>query len=148
MRSFDNTDRAILEQLQLNGRISMRKLGEAVHLSSPAVTERVKRLEDSGVIERYTARINPAAMGLKVEASIIVMLQNGKKNEFLRFIKEESEIITANETPGKSDALLTVYCQNIERFFSLISRIRKYGATDSYVHMENYKDSIFLPEIE
>lgn len=144
---FDHIDRDILEQLQLNGRISMKKLGEAIHLSAPAVTERVKRMEDAGVIGGYTIRTNAAAMGYQVEASIIVMLQSGKKEEFLAFLQTEPEIIEADEIPGKTDAILTVYCRSIERFFALVARIRNYGATDSYVHMAHYKRSPLLPEV-
>lgn len=146
--NFDNIDRDILYELQRNGRISMKKLSEAIHLSAPAVTERVKRMEDAGVIEGYTVRLNPAAMGLQVRATIIVMLQSGKKEAFLQFLQEEPEVIEADEIPGKTDAILRVYCETIERFFALVSRIRSYGATDSYVHMEHYKDIPLLPELK
>lgn len=145
---FDYIDRDVLRQLQQNGRVSMKKLGEAVHLSAPAVTERVKRMEDAGVIERYTIKVNPAAMGFQVESTIIVMLQNGKREDFLKFIVDEPEIVEATEIPGKTDALLTVYCETIERFFALVSRIREYGATDSYIHMARYKRQALLPEIK
>lgn len=148
LEHFDHIDRDILEQLQINGRVSMKKLGEIIHLSAPAVTERVKRLEDAGIIEGYTIRANPAAMGFQVSATIIVMLHDGKKEAFLDFIQTEDEIVQADELPGKTDALLRVYCQNIERFFALIARIRDYGATDSYVHMESYKRSFLLPEVK
>ena len=145
---FDHIDRDILEQLQLNGRVSMKKLGEIIHLSAPAVTERVKRMEDIGIIEGYTIRPNATAMGFQVVATIIVMLHDGKKESFLDFIQQEDEIVEADEIPGKTDALLKVYCENIERFFALVSRIRNYGATDSYVHMARYKHSFLLPEIK
>lgn len=145
---FDHIDRDILEQMQLNGRISMKKLGEAIHLSAPAVTERVKRMEDAGVIQGYTIRTNAAAMGYQMEATIIVMLQSGKKEAFLAFLQTEPEIIEADELPGKTDAILKVYCESIERFFALVSRIRNYGATDSYVHMAHYKRSLLLPEVK
>ena len=145
---FDHIDRDILEQLQINGRVSMKKLGEIIHLSAPAVTERVKRMEDMGIIEGYTIRPNAVAMGYQVEATIIVMLHDGKKESFLEFIQAEDEIVEACEIPGKTDALLKVYCESIERFFALVARIRNYGATDSYVHMEHYKRSVLLPEIK
>ena len=142
---FDETDRRILRILQDDGRITMKKLAEQVHLSAPAATDRVKRLEDAGIISGYVAKVNPSAMGFKIDASIVVMYHRGKKAEFLDFLQEEDEIVQADETPGKSDAILRVHCQDIEHFFSLVSRIRVYGETDSYIHMECYKQAPLLP---
>ena len=145
---FDQIDVDIIEQLKENGRISMKKLGELVHLSAPAVAERVKRMEDYGVIQGYTIRTDPAAMGYQVEATIIVMLNSGKKGEFLEHIRHEPEIIRADEVPGKADVILKVYCTTIERLFRLISRIQTFAATESYIHMTNYKSSSLLPEVQ
>ena len=142
---FDETDRRILEILQEDGRITMKKLGMDVHLSAPAVADRVKRMEDAGIICGYVAKVNPAVMGYKIKASIVVMLHNGQKEAFLDFIEKEPDVIQADETPGKSDAILQVYSQDIEHFFALISRVRVYGETDSYIHMESYKNMPLLP---
>lgn len=146
--SFDEIDRKILEILQADGKISMKRLGEAVFMSAPAVTERVKRLEEAGVINGYTIRVNPAAMGFQVHATLIIMLSSGKKEAFLKFIQQEPEIVFADELPGKTDAILEVYCVDIIQFYSLISRIREYAATDSYVHMEHYKSIPLLLPLE
>ncbi len=143
--SFDEVDRQILKILQEDGKISMKKLGEAVFMSAPAVAERVKRLEDSGVIDGYTIRVNPAAMGFQVHATLVIMLAHGKKGAFLKYIQEEPDIIVADELPGKTDAILEVHCVDIIQFYGLISRIREYAATDSYIHMSHYKRIPVLP---
>ena len=145
---FDQIDRDILERLQRDGRVSIKRLSQEVHLSAPAVGERVRRLESLGVIEGYTLRVNPGAMGFQIRATIIVMLQSGRKDAFLQFIQNEPEIAEADELPGKTDAILRVYCTTAERFFALVSRIREYGATDSYIHMEHYKHIPLLPEAD
>lgn len=146
--SFDEVDRQILRILQTDGKISMKKLGETVFMSAPAVAERVKRLEDSGVIEGYTIRVNPAAMGFQVHATLVIMLAHGKKEAFLKFIQEEPDIVSADELPGKTDAILDVHCVDIIHFYNLISRIREYAATDSYIHMSHYKSTSLLPPSE
>lgn len=144
---LDTIDREILKILQTNGRISMKELGEQVHLSAPSVTDRVSHLEECGIIDGYTARINPVALGYKITAVIIVMFHRGKKNDFLNFIPQEPAIVSADETPGKSDALLHIHCHDMDEFLTVISRIREFGETDSYIYMEHYKDIPLLPDV-
>ena len=67
---LDAMDMAIVEALQVDGRISISTLGRRIGLSQPATSERVKRLEESGVITGYGARIDPAAVGLAMVAVI------------------------------------------------------------------------------
>lgn len=148
MLHLDETDRKILEILQDDGRITMKTLSELTHMSAPAVTDRIRRMEDAGIITGYTAKVSPSAMGYNIHASIVVMYHRGKKEEFLNFIKNEDSIIIADETPGKSDAILQVWCTDFIDFFSLVTRIRNYGETDCYIHMEHYKDLPLLPPIE
>ncbi len=145
---FDEIDRKILEILQQDGRITMKKLGEIVHLSSPAVTERVMKMESTGIIDHYAAQVNPRALGYDVQASIVVTLHDANKSAFLSFIEQEDDIISADEIPGKSDALLYVACENYSSYLALIQRIRQYGTTDSYMHMGSYKNRVLLPKME
>ena len=75
---MDVTDYRIIEILQKDGRISMKDLGKIVGLTSPAVSERVKRLEESGVIEGYKAIVNPDALGRVIKAFIHISLPSDK----------------------------------------------------------------------
>ena len=67
---IDNYDSRILEELQRDARLSMSELGRRVHLSQPAVTERVRKLELSGVIEGYHAKVNYAALGYGIRSLV------------------------------------------------------------------------------
>ena len=145
---FDRTDVNILKELQANSRLSNKALGDLVHLSAPAVAERVRRLEAAGVIKGYTLDVDAAAMGYPVQATIIVMLMSGKKNAFWEYIHTEDEIITCDEIPGKTDALLKICCPDIEHFNALVERIHKYGATDCYLHMRHFKSIPLLPKAD
>src|SRR5206468_8827013 len=68
--ALDPTDVAIIEAMQEDGRIAISELGRRVGLSQPATSEKVKRLEERGIITGYTAKINPAALGLRMMAVI------------------------------------------------------------------------------
>jgi len=143
---MDATDRMILEILQENGRITMKKLGELVSMSTPSVIERVRRMEKSGIIEGYTAVVNPAAIGRELSADIIVGFFPGKREAFLEFLATQDEIIEAHETAGKTDVILRICCKDIKRFLALADIIKQYGTTESYVHMEYFKKIPLLPE--
>ena len=71
---MDITDYKIIEILQEEGRISMKDLGKIVGLTSPAVSERVKRLEEAGVIEGYKAIVNPNALGRVIKSFVHISI--------------------------------------------------------------------------
>ncbi len=72
--ALDHVDREILGELERDARISWRQLGEIVHLSPTSTADRVRRMERAGVIDGYTVRIDPAALGRTVRAVIDVSL--------------------------------------------------------------------------
>ena len=84
----DSIDVRILRELQADSRISIRELSKRVNLSPPSVTERVRRLEDQGIIEGYTIRLNRKALGFPIECVIEVTMKNGQYEKFKSFIKD------------------------------------------------------------
>ena len=83
---MDITDCRIIELLQEDGRISMKDLGKIVGLTSPAVSERVKRLEESGVIQGYKAIVNPDKLGRVIKSFINISLPSENYNNFIEYI--------------------------------------------------------------
>lgn len=90
---MDQTDRKILAELAQNSRITMRELGEKVHLTSPAVTARVEKLEQSGVIEGYSIKINQSMLGCPISCFITVMLSDFSHTSYLNYIEVKKEFI-------------------------------------------------------
>ena len=98
---MDITDYRIIEILQDDGRISMKDLGKIVGLTSPAVSERVKRLEEAGVIEGYKAIVNPDALGRVIKAFIHISLPSGKAyDQFLEVAKDDPRIVECHHITG------------------------------------------------
>src|SRR3712207_4448934 len=95
---MDLTDAKIIEILQDNGRISMKDLGIAVGLTSPAVSERVKRLEEAGIISGYKAIINPDSMGRTIKAFINVSLPGTSYESFLEQVEEDHRIVEGHRS--------------------------------------------------
>jgi Lrp/AsnC family transcriptional regulator, leucine-responsive regulatory protein len=104
---LDNTDRLILDELSKNSRITMKELGEKVHLTGPAASARVAKLEDNGIIEGYTIKINQIKMGFLVHAIIHIYTKSTNHQPYLSFIKEQNQYVINNyKVSGESCYLL------------------------------------------
>jgi Lrp/AsnC family transcriptional regulator, leucine-responsive regulatory protein len=93
---LDNTDIKILDELSKNSRITMKELGEKLHLTGPATSARVEKLEDSGVIEGYTIKINQAKLGFNIHAFITIITQSTNHKPYLLFIKTQEQYLVSN----------------------------------------------------
>ena len=119
---LDAIDRAILEALQADGRLSNVELAERVHLSPSACLRRVKQLEDSGVIARYVALLNPKAVGQPGTSFTIVNLESlnaALVEAFERAVRDEPQILDCFYVAGSNDYLLRFTyrdAEDLERF--------------------------------
>ena len=108
---FDQLDRAILEELQVNSRISVADLARKIHLSPPAVHQRIKRLERVGVIEKYVALLNREMVGCDLLCFISVTIQPHTKAQidgFQAAVEALSSVLECYRTAGGHDLLLKV----------------------------------------
>ena len=91
---LDNTDKHILDELNNNSRITMKELGEKIHMTGQATSTRVAKLEDSGVIEGYTIKVNHEKLGYPVHAMINITGTNAQNHELYRnFILSEDKYV-------------------------------------------------------
>ncbi|MCY8233966.1 Lrp/AsnC family transcriptional regulator [Priestia endophytica] len=93
---LDHTDIRILEELSKNSRIKMKELGEKVHLTGQAAASRVAKLEDSGVIEGYTIKVNEVKMGYFVHALINIYTKDTHHQPYLSFVKKQEKYVINN----------------------------------------------------
>ena len=114
--SLDAVDRAILGMLQEDGRIANVDLAEAVHLSPSACLRRVRRLEESGRIDRYVALVDPAVIGLGTDVFVEITLtgQDAPTLEaFERAVSERPEIMSCHLMAGQFDYLVHVVVRDV-----------------------------------
>jgi Lrp/AsnC family transcriptional regulator, leucine-responsive regulatory protein len=95
-KMLDSTDKLILDELSKNSRITMKELGEKVHLTGQAASARVAKLEDNGVIEGYTVQVNQVKLGCFIHAFITIITQSTYHKPYLSFIKEQESYILHN----------------------------------------------------
>src|SRR3954451_19354793 len=108
MSQIDTIDERIFAELQDNGRLTMKSLAERVGLSSPAMIERVRRLEDRGVIAGYRAIVAPEALGRPVAAIVTATVQRGSYEPFLEAIKSNPGVVECHRVTGDATHLLRV----------------------------------------
>ena len=125
----------VLSLLQQNGRMTYTELARKVHLSVPAVTERVKRLEEAGVIEGYVARVNPAAAGYPVSALIGITVPQPAKSNFLKLLDTISEVLECQHVTGADSYVMRLVAVNMTDLERLIERINLYGETRTSIVM-------------
>ncbi|OOM80104.1 Lrp/AsnC family transcriptional regulator [Clostridium sp. BL-8] len=93
---LDNTDKLILTELSENSRITMKELGERVHLTDQAAALRVAKLEDAGVIERYTIKVNQAKLGITIHVMLNIYTKGTHHKPYLSFVSSQENYIIHN----------------------------------------------------
>ncbi len=134
---MDQTDLKIISILQQDGRISMKELGKVVSLSPPAVAERVKRLEDTGVIERYTAIINNEKVGKPISVLINASVKPEKQESFLQFANGADEIVECHHVTGPHSMIMKAYLREMTHLEELVGKIQFYGNTETFIIMSS-----------
>ena len=122
---MDDIDRNILRKLQENARATLSDLSGEASLSIPAVSERLKKLESSGVILRYTAILNPAMMNKHLMALMFLRFDSPKHGDrFSGFVRNEPEIKECYYITGDFDYSLTILTENTGTLEKLLTRIK------------------------
>ena len=119
--TLDKTDLSILRLLQQNARMTVKEIAEKVHLSTTPVHERIKWLEQSGVIKQYTAIVNHAKVKKGLMVIVYVSLKAHSKTAGARFIKhihELDEVIECYNISGEFDFMLKVVAENMDDYYN------------------------------
>lgn len=126
---LDQTDVQILELLKKDARLSMRELGRNVHLSAPSVADRVKKLEDEGIISGYTIQINRKALGFMMDCWVEVTLRSGDIHGFKSFIKKCPNVIHCYCVAGRACYMLLLSAPLLSDIEKLINDMAPYANT-------------------
>ena len=149
---LDSIDRAILNELQGQGRLSNLELAQRVHLSPSACLRRVKALEDSGVIAQYVALVNPRAVGKHGISYTIVNLESMNTpllQAFEQAVRDEPEVLDCFYVAGTNDYLIRFAyrdAEDLERFHAeVLMRLPNVARTNSLLVLRTVKKTTALP---
>lgn len=124
---LDHIDMEIIRCLQNNSRMQWKQIGEIVHMSGVAVANRIQRLEEMGVIEGYTVRLNEKLMGNIYCIFITVLIKDYQHAKFQQFIQERDEIKEAHRISGEPCFILKVQLPDHNQLSELLDKILVYG---------------------
>jgi Lrp/AsnC family leucine-responsive transcriptional regulator len=132
-RKLDATDRKIIGELTTDGRASLAELGRRVNLSSPAVAERVQRLERAGVITGYRAEIDPRAPGYELTAIVRVKPAPGRLPRIPELALEIPEVGECHRITGEDCFFLKINLRSIDELSPVLDRFLAYGETTTSI---------------
>lgn len=140
---IDQYDERILTELQKDARLPMAELGRRVHLSQPAVTERVRKLEAAGVIRGYHAVVDPLKLGYALRAVVRV----GECNfaAITRRLETMSEVRTAHNITGADSWLLEVVVRDVAHLDGLLWTLKEFGETATTIILRTLREHAPLP---
>lgn len=131
--SLDNLNSKILKCLQLNARLSNAEIGRQVGISSPAVSERIKKMEDLGIIEGYKAIVSPFDVGYQLKAIITLRAFMGKLKPFLDKVKTFDEVINCYRITGDENIVMEVVLKNQKHLETFIDQLIIYGESKTQI---------------
>jgi len=149
---LDKTDRKILEILQANANITNAQLAQEIGLSPAPTLERVKKLEQAGIIKSYHATVDNARVGLGVSTFVMVSLKGHNKENIEKFVKaiaKIEEVIECHHVTGAGDFILKIVSGDIPSYQQLmldkVTNIEVVDSMQSLVILSTFKDSKVLP---
>jgi Lrp/AsnC family leucine-responsive transcriptional regulator len=125
----DSINLRILNELGRDPRLTMSELGRRVGLSAPAVTERVRRLEENGVITGYRLEIDPAALGLPLAALVRIKPNLGELARVSAVAREIPEVVECHRVTGEDCLVVKVYLPHIDQLDRILDAFLVYGTT-------------------
>ncbi len=132
-RALDATNVRLLAELSKNPRLAISELGRRVGMSSPAVAERIRRLEESGIIRSYRLELDPAALGLPMAAYVRVRPNPGQLSRIAELARSIPEVVECYRVTGEDCFILKVHLPAIDQLDRLLDRFLVHGTTTTSI---------------
>ena len=142
--ALDAHDTRILAELQADARITLAELGRRVHLSQPAVAERVRKLEGAGVITGYRATVNLAALGYGIRA--LVRVGRTEYDGVVRLVEAQPEVVNAWNITGEDSWLLEIAVTDVAHLDEVVTQLCLLAETSTSIILKTVRENrVMLP---
>ncbi|HKB46711.1 MAG TPA: Lrp/AsnC family transcriptional regulator [Ktedonobacterales bacterium] len=131
--ALDAINLRLLAELRRDPRLTMAELGRRVGMSSPAVTERVRRLEDAGIIAGYRLDLDPAALGLPLAAFIRIRPDPGQLPRVAELARQIPEVVECHRITGEDCFILKIHFPAMDQLDRILDRFLAYGTTTTSI---------------
>ncbi|HEX6278930.1 MAG TPA: Lrp/AsnC family transcriptional regulator [Pyrinomonadaceae bacterium] len=130
---LDDIDRNILKELQQDARTSYAELGRRVGLTTPAVIERVRKLEDAGIILGYRAEIDTGKVGLPITAVVRMSIAGVDYSHIIEVAQQSNEVLECHRGTGGDSFIMKIAVSSVEHLQEMIDRLTPYGITTTTI---------------
>lgn len=144
---IDSLGWKLLVAIQENARLSFAQLGRLAGLSTPAVAQRIRRMEDQGIIRGYRAELDPARVGLPVTAFIRMSITGDVLAKLTLQVRRMPEVVECHRTTGEDSFILKVHVASVEHLKDVIDRLTPYGMPSTSIVLSSIVNSnVISPE--
>lgn len=137
---LDSLNKKILKYLQQDAKLSNVFIGKQIGISSPAVSERIKKMEDAGIINSYKTEVSPFALGYQLKAIITLRAFMGKLKPFLEKVKTYDEVLNCYRITGNENIVMEVILKDQKHLESFIDQLIIYGETKTQIVLSKIVD--------
>lgn len=131
--AMDEMDKKILALLHENARMTVKEIAGRVSLTSPAVSERIHRMERNGVIDGYTVRLAPNMRRGQISALVSLTVSPSELEEFYDTLVGQEAVELCYQIIGNHSHMVKVSCPDIDQLDALLSQLQKYGSTSTQI---------------
>lgn len=145
--ALDSYDTRILAELQADARLSLAELGRRVHLSQPAVAERVRKLEGAGVITGYRATVNLGALGYGIRA--LVRVGRTEYPSMVKLVANSPEVVNAWNITGEDSWVLEIAVTDVAHLDAVVSQLCLLAETSTSIILKTVREhQVMLPPVQ
>ncbi len=141
---MDTLDKQILALLEQNARMSVKEIAAGVALTPPAVSQRIRRLEQEGILQGYTTVIDLAKAGRSIRALISLSVPPAAREDFLHLVAQQPSVLQCHHVTGDYSYILSVATRDMDSLERLINRFQKIGQTSTQIILSSTEASVKL----
>lgn len=142
---MDELDRKIIQLMQKNARMPVKEIAQQISLTSPAVSSRIHRLEQEGVIGGYTVLLHRPDESNRVQALISVQTAPDSREEFLSVVQSDPDVLQCYRVTGVYNFTVKVSCASIEELEHLLTKLQQLGTTNTQIILATQLDRQLNP---
>lgn len=136
---LDNIDFQILRLLSENSRIQWKDLGEQIHMTGQAVGNRIKKLEDSGVIKAYSLIVDEMKLGIAYTAFVIIYMKTANHDLFIRFVHDRNEVVEVHRVSGEGCYHLKMKIKSQDQLNLFLDDLLEFGNYSLHLSIQEIK---------
>jgi Lrp/AsnC family transcriptional regulator, leucine-responsive regulatory protein len=145
---LDAIDWKILSELQKDARVSYAELGRRINLTTPAVIERIRKLEDAKIITGYRAEVDTTKIGLPITAFIRMSISGVDYSHIIEVAEQSNEVLECHRGTGGDSFILKVAVADVEHLQKLIDKLTPYGITTTSIVLSSPVKSRVIEKVK